>query len=947
MNFKRSFLTQSVKCALAMSLLTLPLLTFAKTSEEADLNSDGQVNFRDLYEIIKRNGAERGTAAYRAELDIDNNGTIQIQDYFLLFANYAQISDTGVPTRFMGQVTDNQSPPNPIMGVRVELENTGIDACTDQFGRFSMMLSPADFGENKVTFDGNGGELANNLPCVTVDATPGTLSGEYPVVPHKPVFINGNIDNEFRRMSLPERNLTGSALVDSGNANATGNDNEFELITPLTAGNDGANLAFESGCMIQFPAGENPRISITQVDAAQLPVAPPPGQGSSLFVTFQPGGSSIGTGLNGGCDFVEVLFENTDMMANASGFSGPDQPGLRGVFDGAFQEIIKVFAGDFDNDVFVNAPVGDETAPWLRGEIPVPFDFAWYAVTVPVAPCPTTTVIGQVLLNNVPMDPVENAKVTMGGIGPVQTMPNGTFSIPNVPAGPNGIRCTSNPFLLSAAASKDLDTNGQLSFGEIGGSGSIPAVSGGITDLGIIKLGLTGVVQGEVMKLSRIEPWLTIPLPFTQMTLNPVDGPDIVGETDDFGNFRLENIPLVQFRLHAEFDGVLPLPGGGEAPKHFEGFTDNQLGFAGQILPLDFNFMGFADSVTVNVFEPGILPPQPLPFLDVQLFAFGFSQNGFSAPSQSCFGQTDQNGQVVFSANSPNNECFGQNIPMGPCEVYINDFNGGEFFNSQVVIREEDGCFINEHGQMLVLDAEFTPPVFPGDITQVQINQGVADPGNAPIVDVLVLRVTFTEPFLEGSSFSSFAGVFGELDLDMDQNQDTGYNSQFFLSANNNGGITANNVISENVGADVRVICGDNILFFGGGFGLDTFECVVVDQFGLPIPGMENPELTTIGGGPFESGGDMVLLIPKQPLIDFANTMPNGPFGNSLWDVALEIGVAIDGYGGYGGYGGVIFDIAPNVNFGADPFEVDPNNSNTLDDPIGDFFSEEFFVDQF
>lgn len=934
MSFQLSKLSKCVKYAMAMGLIAIPTTSFAMTSEEADLNGDGAVNFLDFYEVITRIGAERGTENYRAGLDVNNDGIINTSDYFALFGNFGQSAETN-GTTFSGLVLDENS--IPIEGVRVELENNLVEACTDQLGRFSMDLTEADFGENLVTFDGNGGSLADGTPCVTQDATPGTLSGEYPVIPHKPVFINGGVNNEFRTMSLPERNLEGAQEVDANNANDNGGNN-FTLLDELVVENAGAQLNLDNGCTIQFPDGETPRLSITEVDPAMLPVAPPPGQSSSLFVTFQPGGSEVAD-----CDSVVAIFDNTEMMVNDDDPTSEEQPGLRGVVNGAFQELVKVTVGDFDpGDNFVTSAVG-EVGPLLRAEIPVPFDFAWYAVTVPVLPCPLTIVEGEVRLNNVSMDPVADALVSLPGIGPVFTNAAGGFSIVNVPAGPNGPRCLTNPFQLSAYASKDINAPfGQITFDEVGASAPVSAVPGGITNVGTIKLGITGTVQGSVMKLNSIDPFLPIPLPGAQMTLDPLGAvPDIPGQTDLLGNFRILDVPTGSFDLTADFDGLLPLPGGGTAQKTFNQTLPGQIDFQGQTLPMDFKFLGHG-SVSVTVTDD---LSQPVPGIFVNLAAFGGNFGGFTAGFEFCGGFTDDNGQLTFD------ETFcGDTIPMGPCELSIfGGFDGeggfGEF--REIFINELDGCFINEHGQNLDFPIQLEPLGIIGDITQANYNQALfrptgGNPDGSDDISVVEMLLEFADPL------GDFFDPYIELHLDMDQNPNTGFNAGQPVAVAAKGvksesSITARNLIVQNVGAEARIICFDGLV--DANFDLGPGQCIGVDENDNPIPGLGVNDFDSTGGGPFEFEGNLVLLIPKQPLIDFANGLPGGPFGDGPWDTVLETGFESFGdYGGYGGYGGgILFDMAPNTEEGEGPFAIDPNSNNSLADPTFDFFFGDYY----
>ena len=488
MSFQTSKISKSVKVALAVGVFSLSTHVSAMTNEQADLNDDNVVNFLDMYEVIKLFGVRRGEVRYREGIDLDGDGVIGATDYMSLFANFGQSASTD-ETTFSGQVVDGDGIGIP--GVRVQLGINTVEACTDQFGNYTMEVTAADFGDTELEFDGNGGTLGDGTLCVLQDPTPSTPSGEFPTIPHKPVFINGGTNNVFRQVSLPERDLTASIDVTTVASTDNGNNN-FTLQEDVVVNNAGAEISVGNGCTIQFPAGETPRFSISRVDPAMLPVAPPPNLSSSLFVTFQPGGTQVDDCPDG----VMVVFDNVDEYVNADDLNGPDQPFLSGVIDGAFQQLANVVVGDVDGSGVFTPSASGAAGTKLKATVPTPFDFAWYQVTVPLTPCPLTTVIGRVLLNNVAMDPVENAFVTLPGVGPVFTNELGVFGIPNVPAGPNGNRCVTNPFNLSVAASKDIDDSGTLTFNEFGASASTPALPGGITDLGDIKLGITGYGQG-------------------------------------------------------------------------------------------------------------------------------------------------------------------------------------------------------------------------------------------------------------------------------------------------------------------------------------------------------------------------------------------------------------------------------------------------------------------
>ena len=97
----------------------------------------------------------------------------------------------------------------------------------------------------------------------------------------------------FRDIPLPERDLTNSQdLRKMGVADDLGG-NKFELKQNVKVRNAGVKLEVPAGCTAIFPAGEDPVLSITRVAPDRLPVPMPPGLSSSLFVTYQPGGTEI------------------------------------------------------------------------------------------------------------------------------------------------------------------------------------------------------------------------------------------------------------------------------------------------------------------------------------------------------------------------------------------------------------------------------------------------------------------------------------------------------------------------------------------------------------------------------------------------------------------------------------------------------------------------------
>ena len=70
-------------------------------------------------------------------------------------------------------------------------------------------------------------------------------------------------------------------------------------------------MELPAGCDVIFPPGEDPVLSITRVDPAMLPVPMPPGLSSSIFVTYQPGGTVVECSA-GGC--VRTEFDNSDFF---------------------------------------------------------------------------------------------------------------------------------------------------------------------------------------------------------------------------------------------------------------------------------------------------------------------------------------------------------------------------------------------------------------------------------------------------------------------------------------------------------------------------------------------------------------------------------------------------------------------------------------------------------
>ena len=151
---------------------------------------------------------------------------------------------------------------------------------------------------------------------------------------------------------------------------------------------------------------------------------------------------------------------------------------------------VKLAAATVVDDDGNPTPAG-ETGSKLFAKVPLPFDFAWYHVDVPLDPCERTTVTGRVKFIDLQgnLVPVENANVSVSGVPNVTTNANGEFTIFNVPAGPNGPNCFTVPFGIKATAIGLVE--GTVTQGD---SSVFAAQSGGITNLGDICLPAAGFI---------------------------------------------------------------------------------------------------------------------------------------------------------------------------------------------------------------------------------------------------------------------------------------------------------------------------------------------------------------------------------------------------------------------------------------------------------------------
>ena len=474
----------------------------------------------------------------------------------------------------------------------------------------------------------------------------------------------------------------------------------------------------------------------------------PPGLSSTLFVTYQPGSTEIdcppGTEL-----FTE--FDNDDGFPVGMG-DLTKGPFLAGITNGVFTPLVA-------------CDVVNEGATVSCGPIKTPFDFAWYHTDIrPPDPCRRTTVIGRVIDESDNGMSVAGASVSVPGAVPVLTDANGEFSIPNVPAGPNGPRCFSDPFTIRASASKDLSVppNGALESEEFGVSKLASAVPGGPTDVMDIRLGLEGgAVQGRMLKLSSVVPFVVTPLPGAFIDLFPSAGGRLSDTTDNSGNYSFPDVPQGTYGLDAEFSGELPLPGGGTKFEELFGGLSGNIDFAAKVEVKDFRFT-ITGAVQVTVEDAF---GNRVPHVPVELTAFGGDLgSGFVAPEADCSAFADADGIATFSASDFS--CFSREqeslggVPMGPCEVRVVAFNNG-FPRELGTLGPDNGCFVNQHGEFLELTVDVVLPGEPGDV--VMIHQSLNG-------DQLFIPVEYAEPVSRDECFD----IHFRLEFDTDRTLATG-----------------------------------------------------------------------------------------------------------------------------------------------------------------------------
>ena len=842
----------------------------------ADITDDGNVNILDISTFIGLLGTQAGEVGYREGLDLVPDGVIDFADLNALLGQFGQTGVETGGTVLKGRVFDGLG--NPLPDVTVKVGTNTVTGTTDKNGKYKLdNFEVQDLGDTVITFNGSGAS----------DPSPGG-STEYPTIPNKPIFINGGTETRFRDMSLPERDLTGSVLLDDSNSTANP-DGSRTITDPLgvTVNNAGVAITLPVGCEVKFPDDNapEPRLSITRVDPAMLPVPMPFDLSSFLFVTYQPGETEVHCASTGGagdllqdvCAAGQALcteFDNTDGFdpdaapitigeANQRAF-GADGPGGPLEGDGPF-------VAGITNGVFkplAGCQVSPDGIKLLCGPLPEDFTFAWYHADIrPPTPCPRTTVVGTVRLNDTPMTPVAGASVSVPGVAPVTTRGDGTFSIPNVPAGPNGRFCFTNPFSIRASASQGAN---------LGVSKFTPAVPGGTTDVGDIKFGIAGTVQGQVLKLTSVNPFVVTPLPGAEIDVDTASG-DV---TDANGRYSVFDVPSGGYNVDVFFAGFVPEPGGGSAFKIFDDSQSGSIDFDGAIQVRDFRFTG-TGAVKVTVVDT---LGNPVSFVNVDLEAFGGDLGGgFEAP-QAFRSGFDFDGDGMVTLNG---------VPQGPCEVSVLDFLG------DFPVFGTASCFVNQHGELVELTVEV---VQPGDIDQVRVSQAISRDSQGVDTDVVEVKIHYADPL----PYESFFDISVDLEFDTDRDQGTGAPSE--ISNISEFG-------STDLGVELHVHC--DLFNEPGGFTEDFCEVFDANHEIVPVEVELFPFRDQSGLDP----QTLIMLINKDQLIAAGG---NGPYnGACLFQFGFEFN---------------IFDVVPNGG----NVEVDPNGFDQVRaDPLGDtFFGE-------
>lgn len=710
--------SQMLVASVAAGLVLLGGTTGAQaiSPEAADLNDNGRVDIRDMRKLLSKRGLQSGELGYLEGQDLVPDSVIDSKDVLAIRSKYRQSSSTS-NTTLSGRVYGAQGHvlegvkvfvgSDPAVGLLAAACVAPLCATTNAAGEYILNIPAANTGETQISFVGNA----------VIDPTPSLLSGEYPTIPHKPIFINGGTDVIFRDLVLPERNLNGA--VDLSTFNATDNGGgSYTLNESLVIDNNGMRLTIPSGCTVVVIAGENPVLSATRVPPSMLPVAMPPGLQSTQFQTFQPGETKVTCGAG-----VKLLVELDNLDAfEITSPSTPtaNKPIFAGVVNGVFQEFTRCEVDDDDGNG-IDGDVNDI----LRCDFDSPFTFAWYhADRPPLPPCPRTTVIGQVKLFG-SLIPVQGATVSLLGVGPVTTDANGNFSTVNVPAGPNGPLCTTRPFSIRTTATGSVGAGAT----DTSISAVVSAVSGGSTDVGMIVIGdPDGTVQGSVKKLSRISPLLVDSLPGADITLTDVLSGVHNATTNTVGSYMLTGVELGSYNNIANFLGTVTLPALIDEDPTINSIDEDNDGSDGED-PVD-GIDNDGDGSVVrsyNIGQTGSVSDPNIPSInDFRVTGTGTIVVTFNnIPTGYTIGRTFSNGGfygtfviqpqdnriVNLDDQQPNNSTFVSflGVPMGPCRISLEDGLGHE----RLAYEEIDGCFINEDGQVLTIavDAsDYEPP---------------------------------------------------------------------------------------------------------------------------------------------------------------------------------------------------------------------------------------------
>ncbi|MBQ27455.1 MAG: hypothetical protein CMH81_04855 [Nitrospiraceae bacterium] len=456
----------------------------------ADTNDDGLVDGLDVPILINRLGVRAGEVGYLDGLDLISDDVINMLDVDAVASNFgatgvAIVASGEFGTVFRGRVFDGVG--NALSGVSVQLGTGLITGETNANGLFRMSVPVGATGVTRVTFDGaRATDVFAGIRATDVTVDGGT-SGQFLTIRDLPVFINGGVDNVFRDVSLPELDLDGAVnLSDPSNLIADVGEGVFQVKfgESLVVNNAGLKLRFSEGCLLMPPVMDSPLLSITRVNPAMLPIPLPPGQSSTLLGTFHPSGIDVNCPAG---SVLSVVFDNIDR------FNVADVPTLNGIKNGLLQPI-----GDSCTviDVDTDGEANDLDDKVQCGPLPTPLKLGWYHTAITSSPCRRTTVVGLVRSQNIAVTPVAGVAVTLPGVGPVMTRADGSFTVLNVPAGPNGVLCATNPFTIRASVTSGDVTNS---------SQAVLAVPGGITNLGEIILGkdnfsITLLGNGLVMR---------------------------------------------------------------------------------------------------------------------------------------------------------------------------------------------------------------------------------------------------------------------------------------------------------------------------------------------------------------------------------------------------------------------------------------------------------------